>query len=92
MVSDGGGGGCNHSGGGDYGCEGKDSNVHISGKHYFVIHPSFFLGTHSAGCKRYPAQVAMDSTTSSSSPVKAIVTFYLDAQNSFLIMFLSHSK
>lgn len=71
---------------------GEDSMFTFLTKVYFAIHSSFFLSTHSVRCKRCPAQAAMDSATSSSSPGMAIAIFNLRARSSFLMRSLSYSK
>lgn len=74
---------------------GEDSVCTFLTKVYFAIHPSFSLSTNPVRCKRCPTQVAMDSTTSSSSPGTAIETieiFNLRARSSFLLWSLSYSK
>lgn len=74
---------------------GEDSVCTFLTKVYFAIHPSFSLSTNPVRCKRCPTQVAMDSTTSSSSPGTAIETieiFNLRARSSFLMWSLSYSK
>lgn len=72
--------------------EGEDSMFTFLTKVYFAIPPSLSLSTHSVRCKRCPAQEAMDSATSSSSPGMAIAIFNLRARSSFLMRSLSFLK